>query len=128
MLGDGVIEVIREMAHSAMEPGQDTQGIAAVGGFEEIGRTGIDLGEGYQVPGRQTDVMNDAAEGSGEPAFGMGTEVPVRSRGRHGVAGGAANRDGGGADFAEGQVDLSAVEEGEAALLVMGYCADGDFS
>ena len=125
MLGDGVIEVIGEATHTAMEPGQDAEGIAAVGGFEEIGRAGIDLGEGYQVPGRQADVVNDAAEGIGEPAFGMGTEVPVHGGGSHGVAGGASDGDGGGSDFAKGQVDASAVEMALAGALVGLYGSDG---
>ena len=111
IVGDGAIEVIGEAAHAAMEPVQDKQSGTAVEGIEEIGRDGVHLGKGLEVAQLKAPLDDDAAEGSGEPALGMGTEVPVQSGGGDGVAGGAAQRDGGGAGFAEGQVDLGAVEE-----------------
>ena len=128
VVGDGAIEVIGEATHATMEPGQNEQGGTAVDGIEKFGRDGVHLGEGLEVARWETSLVGDAAEGVDKPAFGIGTETPVRSGGGHGVAGGAAQCDGGRAGFAEGQVDVSAVVEVAAALLVMGYGADGEFS
>ena len=90
MLGDGAIEVIGEAAHAAMEPVQDAQGGRAVEGIEKIRRDGVHLGEGLEVARWKTLLDDDATEGNGKPAFGIGTEMPVGSGGGHGVAGGAA--------------------------------------
>ena len=125
---DGAIEVIDEVAHATAEPGQGEQGGTPVDGIEEIRREGIHLGEGKEVARREILLVGDAAESIGEPALGTGAETPVHSGGGHGMAGGVAQCDGGGAGFAGGQVDVSAVVEVAAALLVMGYGADGDFS
>ena len=120
MLCDGAVDVIGEVAHAAMEPGQDVEGLTAVAGCEALGCAGIDLGKGYQVSGRQTVLAHDAAEGVGEPAFSVGAEapVPVQSSGGHSVAGRALDVGGCRADFAGGQVAVRAVEVTAAGVLV----------
>ena len=125
---DGAIEVIGEAAHATMKPAQDEEGGTPVDGIEEIGRERIRLGEGYQVPGGQAEFIHDAAEGVGEPAFSMGTEMPMHGSGGHGVAGGTADVGAGGVGFAEGQVGMSAVEIAAAVALVVFHGSDGGFS
>ena len=130
MLSDGTVDVIGEVAYSAMEPGQDAEGLTAVAGCEALGRARVHLGKGYQVSGRQTVLAHDAAEGVGEPAFSVGAEapVPVQSSGGHGVAGRALDVGGGRADFAGGQVAVRTVEVTAAVALVGCYGSDGGYS
>ena len=130
MLSDGAVDVIGEVAYAAMEPSQDVESLTAVAGCEALGRTGIHLGKGYQVSGRQSILPHDAAEGVGESAFSVGAEapVPVQSSGGHGVTGRTLDVGGGRADFAGGQVAVRTVEVTAAVALVGCYGSDGGYS
>ena len=125
---DGAIEVIGEAADAPMEPSQHEEGGTPVDGIEQIRRERIDLGEGYEVPWRQGEIVNDAAEGGGKAAFGIGTEMPVPGSSGDGVAGGAADSDGCRPGFAEGQVGAGTVKIAEAVELVVFDGSDGGFS
>lgn len=80
------------------------------------------------MPGRQAEVVHEATEGGEEPALGIGIEMPVTGSSGGGVAGGAADRHGGGAGSTEVQVDASAVKIAAAVELVGRYFSDGGFS
>ncbi len=122
--GDGVVEVGYEVGDAASQPDKFVGGRGAMSGFGRPGSDGPHLGESFQVAVPQVMIENDAPEGVGLQARGPVGMIPMDGGGDDGVGGGTAQRIGGAAAVARGQVNARAIEVMAAAELMMGYGSD----